>query len=158
MERFIRGTCRTPECGRSVDFAIGDLSIEEARSAMETTQGYECPGGPHVELGRMYDGYDWDFTVFEKPSTPTDEEWIDYLHSRGHRVLSGTAGRYETLPNLHDLRDLKHLGFGDFASAHHVYIRVDSPRGSRFYIETPQRDRIDESFGPNARAEGGLHA
>lgn len=150
MERYIKGTCKTLECRATVNFAIGGMTLEEVKARLGKRRGYECPGGPHMELGLMMDGYEWDFTVVEKPAPPTDEEWVDRLGQSGYRVLCGDRGRYPEFTNLHGLGDLRHVGFGSFESDTYRYERRDSPSGTRYYLEIPKQPEGDPEGGvPN---------
>lgn len=38
------------------------------------------------------------------------------------------------LPSIHNVKGLRHLGFGNFATDEHTFLRADSPKGTRFYI------------------------
>lgn len=97
--------------------------------------GYECPG-MHVELGKIIDGYDIDFNkVYERDPPPTDEKYVRNLQEKGYTVIDGGLGIVKGLKSIHDYRNLKHIGFGNFESDTHIYERADSPRGTRFYIE-----------------------
>ena len=128
-------------------YPTGDLPIDQVREKLRETRMYECLGGPHVELGSMLDGYEWDWTVLRKSAPRTDEEWIGQLKKKGFRVLSGVQGEHPELPNLHDLNDLEHAGFGDFISPTHYYQRSDSPSGTRFYLEISRTQNPDERHG-----------
>ena len=35
--------------------------------------------------------------------------------------------------SIHDIADLRHIGYGNFKDVHHDYLRIQSPRGTRFY-------------------------
>lgn len=85
--------------------------------------------------------FDWDFSsVIERPEPPADEEYLAQLRSRypGKRIfLLGSP--LDGVPSLQELKDLEHIGFGEFESGTHIYMRHDSPRGSRrFYVECPK--------------------
>lgn len=134
MPRYIRGTCRT--CGESLRVEIGGMAPEEALEKLKETRGYQCPG-MHAELGAMADGYVWDLKPFEAEAPLTDEEWAKGLQEQGLEVLDGHHGSKLAPRNLHDMKDLKHVGFGYFESDTHFYERADSPRGHRFYVERP---------------------
>lgn len=131
-ERRIKGVCR--KCGAVLQVKIGDLTPEQVKAKLRKRTGYHCPGY-HVELGNMYDGYDWDFSVYESAPVMSDEEWIRKLQSEGTTVIDG-AREFPFLKSIHDIPDLKHIGFGYFESRSCIYERADSPRGTRFYTET----------------------
>lgn len=138
--RYVQGKCRHPQCGAVVDFALNGLDVDEFKQRVEKVNSYECPGGPHMELGNLLRGYDWDWTIRERTAPPSDEQWIAQLATTGYRVLCGMAGKHTELPNLHDLKGLEHMGFGDFASPSNYYERRDSPTGMRFYLEIPKTE------------------
>lgn len=136
--RYITGTCRT--CTSIIRVPV-DRPAEELRAAIAERQGYECPG-QHVELGRLLDGYDWNWVPVEADEPPTDAAY-------GHELLTKYPGRLYYLgsqelgtelgiPSLHDLKDLEHVGFGDFANHEWYFLRQDSPRGARFYVQLPR--------------------
>lgn len=58
---YVNGLCK--KCLTQLQFDIGDLSLEEAKAALQRTEMGECPG-MHVEMGKMSDYYtmDWDHT------------------------------------------------------------------------------------------------
>lgn len=130
----MKGICK--KCGIEVHFNIRDLEPEEVKERLEKMDiGYECPG-MHVELSRIIDGYDIDFSkVLEREEPPSDEEYVKSLHEKGYTVIDGGLKTVTGLKSIHDYKDLKHIGFGNFESDTHIYRRADSPRGTRFYIE-----------------------
>lgn len=134
-KRYIRGTCKS--CQSTVRVELGDLDTEQIRQALRDRRPYECPGGgvsPHMELGDMLSGYEWSFESFEADAPMSDEEFLKTLRARHDGVLCGVYGKFPEVPNLHDLKDLEHMGFGDFADQQFNYHRIDSPLGTRFYL------------------------
>jgi hypothetical protein len=118
---------------------IGEISVEEAKLRLAERTGYECPGRHH-ELSPLLDGFRWDWTPFEMPVPPTDEEFLEQLRQAypGRRIFN-LGEPMHGVPHLTELRGLEHVGFGEFENADHVYLRHDSPRRSRrFYVELPR--------------------
>lgn len=143
-ERRIKGVCK--KCGTVLQVGIGDDTIEEVRKQLKDRRAYECPG-MHVELGRMYDGYDWDFTVFEAEPVMTDAEWVKELQELGSVVIDGGSNTVPkaNLKSIHSAKDLEHRGFGYFYNSTHEYDRADSPRGTRFYVERVKHGTKEET-------------
>ena len=50
-------------------------------------------------------------------------------------VVAGSAdsAALYSLPVIHEVKGLKHMGFGHFETTEHSYIRHDAPSGARFY-------------------------
>lgn len=137
-KQYVKGACRT--CHATVRVEVNGQSADEIKAKLAQAQPYECPG-QHMELGRMLDGYDWDWTPIEAPEPPTDEEYgrdliqkygADRVFYLGDDALGSALG----IKNLNILRDLEHLGFGEFGNSQHVYVRHDSPcHTTRFYVQ-----------------------
>lgn len=71
----------------------------------------------------------------EELSVPTDEEYLKALIADGKDMVDGGSNKVPELklPSIHDIPGLVHKGFGEFQSETHLYIRRDSPIGTRFY-------------------------
>lgn len=122
------------------------MTREEAKKAFRRMDqnGGHCPG-QHMELGGLWAmwnlddvlrrAYDLNQAVPSMP-LPTDEEHVKSLQSRGKEVWDGGANKVPelNLPNLHYVAGLSHMGSGNFASSTHVFLRCDSPLGTRFYV------------------------
>jgi hypothetical protein len=76
----------------------------------------------------------------EAAPVPTDKEYVEGLLAEGRDVVDGGANSVPELglPILQSFPDLVHLGFGDFRSATHLFVRCDSPRMTRFYERVPR--------------------
>lgn len=135
---YIKGTCR--KCGATVRVEVNGQSVEKLKDQLLRSQPYECPG-QHMELGNMLDDYEWAWTPFTAPEPPTDEEYGRSLiekhgPDRVYYLGDDAIGKLLGIKNLNTLRDLEHLGFGDFGNAEHHYVRHDSPsHTTRFYIQ-----------------------
>ncbi len=113
------------------------MNLEAVKEPLRERRSYECPGGgltPYQELGDMLSGYEWNWEPFEAEAPPSDEALLQKLIDQGRDVLSSVRGKSPSLPNLHDVPDLQHMGVGDSADERHHYRRIDSPRGMRFDI------------------------
>jgi hypothetical protein len=144
---FIETKCQ--KCGATIQLNFGSLTKEEAvqvcRKMNETPR--ECPGG-HVELGGFWNLWRLEDALHraydlgegkEELNVKSDREFVAELLARGVEVYDGglnTVPELE-LPSLHSVPDLEHISFGNFRNATHVYLRCDSPRGTRFYERRP---------------------
>jgi len=139
----IRTQCK--KCGVTIRLDFGDLTKEEALAVAEKMDmtPRECPG-QHVELSgvaRMWSVLDaihraYDLGEGEQPEpVVTDREYVEGLLAEGKDIIDGGCNTVPelNLPRLHDFPDLDHIGFGNFRNATHLFLRCDSPRGSRFY-------------------------
>ncbi len=139
----IRTQCK--KCGATIKLDFGDLTKDKALAAADKMDMMprECPG-MHVELGGWKTLYDLDNAIHraydlgegEEPEPViTDKEYVDKLIAEGRDVIDGGLNTVSELrlPRLHDFPNLEHMGFGDFKSATHLFLRCDSPRGTRFY-------------------------
>ena len=144
---IIRTKCK--KCGVTIRLDFGELTKEEALALAEKMDQTprECPG-MHVELGGLrqlwslddaiHRGYD--LGEYEEPEPVlTDKEYVEKLLADGKDVIDGGLNTVPelNLPRLHDFHGLKHLGFGDFKSDTHLFLRCDSPRRTRFYMREP---------------------
>lgn len=144
---IIKTQCK--KCGVTIKLDFGNLTRDEALTAAEKmdTTPRECPGR-HVELGGWKNLYDLDDAIHraydlgesEEP-TPiiTDREYIEKLLAEGSNVIDGGCNTVPELhlPHLHDFPSLEHMGFGNFKNATHLFLRCDSPCGTRFYTREP---------------------
>lgn len=143
---------RCKKCGATIRLDFSDLTKDEALKVAEEmdTLPRECPGR-HMELGGMarlwnvreaiHKAFDeGEFELVAVAPTPTDHEFIDGLLEEGKDVIDGGLNTVPELrlSSLHDFRNLEHLGFGDFQNGSHVFLRHDSPKGTRFYIRSPR--------------------
>lgn len=140
---MIRTKCK--KCGVTIKLDFGSMTKEEALAAAEKMDmtPRECPG-MHVELGgwkALYSLNDvihraYDLGEGEEPEpVMTDLEYVKKLLAEGKNVIDGGLNTVPelNLPRLHDFSDLDHIGFGDFKNTTHLFLRCDSPRGTRFY-------------------------
>ena len=133
------------KCGVAIRLDFGDITKEEAikrADEMDRTPR-ECPGG-HVELSAwnqlwsiedaIHRAYDLGEGTDPEPVI-TDREYAEGLLAEGRDIVDGGAnkGPELNLSSIHDVPDLEHMGFGNFKSVTHVFLRCDSPRGARFY-------------------------
>ena len=74
-------------------------------------------------------------------STPvmTDREYVENLIAQGLDMIDGGLNTVPEmkLPCLLDFRGLRHIGFGHFEDNTGLFLRYDSPRGTRFYEYVP---------------------
>lgn len=138
------------KCGSTVQLELGQMTKEEAEKAFRRMDqnGGHCPG-QHMELGGLWSMWNLDEVLHRAydlnqatPSAPlpTDEEHVESLRSRGKEVWDGGANKVPglNLPSLHSITGLSHMGSGNFASSTHVFLRSDSPLGTRFYVREPR--------------------
>ena len=133
------------KCGVTIKLDFGSLNKEEALDVVEKMDHTprECPGG-HVELSSIatmwslhdavHRGYDLG-EVEEPEQVISDKEFAQSLLVQGKEIIDGGANKVPELdlPSLHNFKDLEHMGFGNFKNQSHLFIRCDSPRGTRFY-------------------------
>ncbi|MBE0556378.1 MAG: hypothetical protein IH628_04015 [Proteobacteria bacterium] len=140
---IIRTKCK--KCGATIRLDFGNLTKEEALAAAEKMDRTprECPG-MHMELGDFRQLWSLDDAIHraydlgegEEPELViTDKEYVEKLLAEGRDVIDGGLNTVPELhlPRLHDFPGLDHIGFGDFKNATHLFLRCDSPQGTRFY-------------------------
>lgn len=144
---YVRTKCN--KCGISFLLDIGTMTREEAAAAFRNldTSSRECPGG-HVELGGFFAMWNLEDALHRayvlgetvEVHVPSDEEYVRGLLVEGRDIWDGGANKAPRLdlPSIHGLPGLKHLGFGNFANETHVFLRCDSPAGTRFYECKPR--------------------
>ncbi|NUM53483.1 MAG: hypothetical protein HUU46_07555 [Candidatus Hydrogenedentes bacterium] len=143
----IRTKCN--KCSVTIRLDFGSLSKEEAIDVGQRMDGTprECPGR-HVELSGWWTLYGledaihraYDLGEGEEPEpVMTDKEYVEKLLGEGKDILDGGCNTVPefNLPSIHDFRDLEHVGFGNFKSAAHLFLRLDSPRSTRYYERVP---------------------
>lgn len=144
---MIRTQCK--KCGTILKLDFGELTKEEALVVAEKMDmtPRECPG-MHVELGGWKNLYDLDDAIHraydlgegeDAELVMTDLEYVKKLLAEGKDVVDGGLNTVPELrlPRLHDYSDLDHIGFGNFKNAAYLFIRCDSPQGTRFYTREP---------------------
>ena len=145
----VKTTCN--KCGIEFHLDLGEMSREMAEKAFRKMDDIprQCPGH-HMELGgffamwnledALYRAYDLGET--EELNIPTDEEHVRTLLAQGKDIVDGGANKVPELklPSIHDFPGLVHLGFGEFQSDTHLYVRRDSPIGTRFYERVERQD------------------
>jgi hypothetical protein len=153
---LIQTQCR--KCGCTVKLDFGDLTKEEAMAAAEKMDQSprECPG-QHMEFGgwgQLYDLNDCIHRAYDlgeglKPQPVlSDLDYVQHLLSQGKEMVDGGCNTVPSLhlPRLHDYPDLDHLGFGNFKNREHLFVRWDSPMGTRFYEIQPLRSSRGSSL------------
>lgn len=145
---IIRAQCK--KCGVTIKLDFGDMTKEEALAVAEKMDNTprECPGR-HVELGGFRAMWSIDDAIHrlydlgegEEPTpTPSDKEYVEGLLAEGRDIIDGGCHTVpeSNLPDIHSFPDLIHMGFGEFRSETHLFLRCDSPRGTRFYERVPR--------------------
>jgi hypothetical protein len=139
---YVKTTCK--KCGTEFHLDLGEMSRELAEKAFRKMDDIprQCPGN-HVELGGFFEMWNledalhraYDLGETEELNIPTDEEHVKALLAEGRDIVDGGSNKvpHLELPSIHSIPGLHHLGFGEFQSATHLYIRRDSPIGTRFY-------------------------
>lgn len=140
---------RCKKCGITVRLDFGTLNKEEAMALAERMdeQPRECLGG-HVEFGGWKTLWNLDETIhrgydlgeIEEPTeVEGDWEFVRKLIMEGKTILDGGCNTVPDLklPGLHEQDGLTHIGFGNFRNESHVFLRLDSPSGHRFYERVP---------------------
>ena len=143
----IRTQCK--KCGATIKLDFDNMTKEQALAAAEQLDRMprECPG-QHVELGGWRNLYGIDDAIHRaydlgegEELTPvmTDKEYVESLLAEGKEIIDGGCNTVPelNLPDLHTFPDLDHIGFGNFRSKTDLFLRCDSPRGTRFYTQEP---------------------
>ena len=83
-----------------------------------------------------------DITLDEAPSVDlpmNDREYVESLIAQGMDMIDGGLNTVPELklPCLLDYADLRHIGFGHFEDNTGLFLRHDSPWGTRFYEYIP---------------------
>ena len=151
----VKTTCN--KCGTEFHLDLGEMSREMAEKAFRKMDDIprECPGH-HMELGGFFAMWNledvlhraYNLGEMEELSIPTDEEHVKAFLAEGKEIVDGgcnTVPKFN-LPSIHSIPGLVHLGFGEFQSETHNFIRRDSPVGTRFY-ERVQRDEVNTLTG-----------
>ena len=146
----VRTTCK--KCGAVIRLQFGTLTKTEALEAARKLDAAprECPGG-HVELSglaRLWDMAEAIERAYDHHEGRPDQEalsdadYVQELLAAGHEVIDGGLHTVPDLdlPSIHECTELKHVGFGNFVSPTHCFMRADSPQGTRFYLRTPLCD------------------
>lgn len=145
------------KCGAEFYLDLGEMSREMAEKAFRKMDDIprQCPGH-HIELGGFYTMWNlehvlqraYDLGEMEELNIPTDEEHVKALLAEGRDIVDGGANKVPQLklPSIHGFSGLVHLGFGEFQSETHQYIRRDSPIGTRFY-ERVERQGVNSLTG-----------
>lgn len=133
------------KCGTTFQLELGNMSREQAEKAFQRMDenGGHCPG-QHMELGGLramwnldellIRAYDLGQSIPSK-AVMSDEEHVQSLQSRGKEIWDGGSNAVPelNLPSIHSVPGLRHIGSGNFASNSQLYMRCDSPKGTRFY-------------------------
>ena len=152
---YIKTTCN--KCGAKFHLDLGDMSREMAEKAFRKLDNTsrQCPGF-HIELGGWYQLWNledalhraYDLGETTEPDIPTDEEYVQQLLAQGKDIVDGGSNAVPNLklPSIHDQSDLNHIGFGNFTNATHLFTRMDSPTGTRFY-ERVEKQQVTKATG-----------
>lgn len=143
-------TTKCMKCGVTIKLDFGALTKDEALAVAERMDRTprECPG-QHVELSGMAQLWSvqeaihrlYDLREGEEPQPiSTDKEYVEKLLAEGKEIVDGGSMTVPdlNLPSIHDFKNLEHVGFGNFASDTHLFLRCDSPRATRFYSREPR--------------------
>ena len=147
---IVKTQCK--KCGAVIRLDFGTMTKEQAVAAVDKMDQTprECPG-QHVELSGWRALYDLENAIHRaydlgegEESLPvmTDRKYVESLMSAGKEVIDGGLDTVPelSLPRLHDFSGLEHIGFGNFRSTTHLFLRCDSPQGTRFYERVPVTD------------------
>lgn len=139
----VKTQCR--KCGVTIKLDFDNMTKEQALAAAEQLDHTprECPG-QHVELGGWMELWDimgaihraFDLGEGEGPEpVMTDKEYVGGLLAEGKDIIDGGCNTAPelNLPSIHQFPDLDHMGFGNFKNKTELFLRCDSPRGTRFY-------------------------
>ncbi len=138
----IQTQCR--KCGAIIRLDFGDMTKDEALAVAEEMDktSRQCPG-QHIELSGFRTLWSMDDAIHraydlgegEAPEPViSDKEYVEELLAQGKEIIDGGCHTVPelNLPDIHSFRDLDHIGFGNFKSGTHTFLRVDSPRGTRY--------------------------
>jgi hypothetical protein len=137
---------RCAVCDKEFILDFGTMPKEDAIQRHEEMkkQGIHCPA--HSKADACDEAVEQ--RKAQDQSSPTDEDHILKLQDEGRDMVDGgckTVPQFN-LPSIHGIPGLVHLGFGEFCSDTHTYIRRDSPRGTRFY-ERVERQNSNTKTG-----------
>lgn len=141
MTRYVQAHCN--ECNEKFKFDIGERTPEEVREALQAQKTFTCPGR-HVELGGPlnYVTVDWENVVVCDPPMSDEEFGGSLIKEFGKEKLfylgDEETGKRLGIQSLHSMKDLQHIGFGEFRSETSIFARMDAPSGFRFYVATPR--------------------
>ena len=137
------------KCGALIKLDFGELSKDEALAVAEKmdTTPRECPG-MHVELSGFRSLWSLDDAIHraydlgegEEPDPViADKDYVEGLLSDGKVIIDGGCNTVPelALKDIHSCRDLEHMGFGNFKNADYIFLRLASPKGTRFYERVP---------------------
>lgn len=135
------------KCGTKITLDFGDMTRDEAIKMAKVIdeQSRDCPGY-HVEIGGWRERWQLDNAISRAydlgegvvKEFPTDEEHVAALQAEGGEVYDGGSNTVPGLPSIHGVPGLKHFGFGTFGTDEFTLVRMDSPRGTRFYVKEPK--------------------
>jgi hypothetical protein len=141
LSRYLKAHCN--KCGQDFKFDIGEKTPEQTKETMEAQKMFTCPGR-HVEISGPleYVTVDWANVVVADPPM-SDEAYGGTLIKEFGKERLFYLGDEETgkklgIESLHSLKDLRHIGFGEFQSDTSTFARHDSPSGFRFYVALPR--------------------
>lgn len=137
---------RCAVCDKEFLLDFGTMPKEDAIQRHEEMkkQGICCP--THSLAGARDEPIEQSEVEVQKAST--DAEYILKLQKEGRDMVDGGCNTVPKfyLPSIHGIPGLVHLGFGEFCSDTHTYIRRDSPIGTRFY-ERVERQHSNTKTG-----------
>ena len=140
---IVKTQCK--KCGVTIKLDFGNMTKEQALAAAEQLDQMprECPG-QHVELSgiatlwsvsdAIYRAYD-EGEGEESEPVMTDLEFVQDMVAQGMEVIDGGCNTVPELglQSIHEFPNLDHMGFGNFKNTTHLFLRWDSPYGTRFY-------------------------
>lgn len=139
----IRTQCR--KCGVTIKLDFDNMTKEQALAVAEQLDRTprECPG-QHVEICGLRTMWQIDDAIHrlydlgegEEPEpVMSDKDYVEGLLAEGKDIIDGGCNTVPELhlPDIHSFPDLDHIGFGNFKSKAHLFLRCDSPRGTRLY-------------------------
>ncbi len=141
MTRYLKAHCN--KCGEDFKFDIDEKTLEQAKETIEAQRTFTCPGR-HVEISGPleYVTVDWTNVIVADPPM-TDEEYGRSLVKEFGKERLFYLGGEETgkklgLESLHSVKDLRHIGYGEFQNDASIFARHDAPSGYRFYVALPR--------------------
>lgn len=141
---YAKARCAVCEKEFLLDF--GTMAKEDAIQRYEEMkkQGIYCPAHSKADVPNT----SVDQSEVEVQKISTDEEHVRKFQDEGREMVDGGCNTVPqfNLPSIHGIPGLVHLGFGEFCSDTHTYIRRDSPIGTRFY-ERVERQNSNTKTG-----------
>lgn len=133
---LVKAMCR--KCGKSGYFDIGEMSKDEAMSALIKMKNFQCSFGNHTELMSPIEFMDFDWDNLIEASSPSEDEFLNELKAKYAEVY--------TKEELQEKYVIDSFMYGQCLCHNKnneddmkVFSFVTSPEGKRYYISLEWR-------------------